>query len=232
HRGGRLPGRARSRSGRPQPTPDGAVDARRADAGSIGAGVVGRGTRAGRRRAALAAVGGTQTVPRGPGDPHGAHRRAGTLPDPPLDSVPRFEPGRRPSPPPIRRRRRSRSCWPPRSPPWAVSPAAANSRSPTRWPPPSTARRTRPCRPAPAPALGRAVTDDTPVVVSTATIALQRQLVERDLPRLVAALAPALGREPRYALLKGRRNYLCLNKIHAESADQAEPVDQDELFDP
>ncbi len=85
------------------------------------------------------------------------------------------------------------------------------------------------------PALARAVTDETPVVVSTATIALQRQLVERDLPRLVAALAPTLDREPRYALLKGRRNYLCLNKIHAGAAgsgDPADPADQEELFDP
>ncbi|ODR11500.1 ATP-dependent helicase [Mycolicibacillus koreensis] len=82
------------------------------------------------------------------------------------------------------------------------------------------------------PALARAVTDETPVVVSTATIALQRQLVDRDLPRLVAALAPTLEREPNFALLKGRRNYLCLNKIHATGADSDDPADQEELFDP
>lgn len=78
------------------------------------------------------------------------------------------------------------------------------------------------------PAIVRAVCDDTPVVVSTATIALQRQLVDRDLPRLADSLADALPRAPRFALLKGRRNYLCLNKIHGGSADGA----QDELFDP
>ena len=64
------------------------------------------------------------------------------------------------------------------------------------------------------PAIVRAMSDDSPVVVSTATIALQRQLVDRDLPRLVDSLADALPAPPRFALLKGRRNYLCLNKIH------------------
>jgi ATP-dependent DNA helicase DinG len=78
------------------------------------------------------------------------------------------------------------------------------------------------------PALARAVTDDAPVVVSTATIALQRQLVDRDLPRLVEAVAGALPRKPTFALLKGRRNYLCLNKIHSGPAEDEPP--QEELF--
>src|ERR1017187_10954363 len=43
------------------------------------------------------------------------------------------------------------------------------------------------------PAVRHAVTRHATVVVSTATIALQRQLIDRDLPRLAAALAPALG---------------------------------------
>ena len=78
------------------------------------------------------------------------------------------------------------------------------------------------------PAIARAVADDATVVVSTATIALQRQLVDRDLPRLVDALADALPRRPTFALLKGRRNYLCLNKIHSGPGDDDAP--QDELF--
>ena len=41
------------------------------------------------------------------------------------------------------------------------------------------------------PAIARAVDTDEPVVVSTATIALQRQLVDRDLPRLAESLADA-----------------------------------------
>ncbi len=65
------------------------------------------------------------------------------------------------------------------------------------------------------------------VVVSTATIALQRQLIERDLPRLAGSLSKLLGREPVFAILKGRRNYLCLNKVHGTAADEPE----DSLFD-
>ncbi|SIS23700.1 ATP-dependent DNA helicase [Williamsia sterculiae] len=78
------------------------------------------------------------------------------------------------------------------------------------------------------PAVRHAVADDATVVVSTATIALQRQLVERDLPRLAGALRGPLNREPTFAILKGRGNYLCLNKIHADAA----PEPGDELFDP
>ena len=82
------------------------------------------------------------------------------------------------------------------------------------------------------PAISRALTEETPVVVSTATIALQRQLVDRDLPRLVEAIADELPRRPRFALLKGRRNYLCLNKVHNGATDEAADVPQEELFSP
>ena len=86
------------------------------------------------------------------------------------------------------------------------------------------------------PAILRAVDGDGPVVVSTATIALQRQLVDRDLPRLADSLADALPHRPQFALLKGRRNYLCLNKIHGGSAageaDGEDERPQEELFDP
>jgi ATP-dependent DNA helicase DinG len=78
------------------------------------------------------------------------------------------------------------------------------------------------------PALRHALGQGGTVIVSTATIALQRQLIERDLPRLSAALADQLGREPVFAILKGRRNYLCLNKVHGGPADDPD----DSLFDP
>ncbi len=78
------------------------------------------------------------------------------------------------------------------------------------------------------PAIHHAVAKSTTVVISTATIALQRQLVDRDLPRLAKALKPLLGRTPTFAILKGRRNYLCLNKLHG--GDDTDPAD--ELFDP
>ena len=65
------------------------------------------------------------------------------------------------------------------------------------------------------------------VVVATATLALQRQLVERDLPRTVEALHPLLRRRPQFAMLKGRSNYLCLHRLH-EGVPQDE---EDGLFD-
>ena len=50
------------------------------------------------------------------------------------------------------------------------------------------------------------------VVVSTDTIGLQEQLIEKDLP-VVRALLDGTGDEPlRVASLKGRRNYLCLQR--------------------
>ncbi|HWM36710.1 MAG TPA: ATP-dependent DNA helicase [Streptomyces sp.] len=66
------------------------------------------------------------------------------------------------------------------------------------------------------------------VVVATATLALQRQLVERDLPRTVEALQPQLRRRAEFAMLKGRSNYLCLHRLH-EGVPQEE---EDGLFDP
>ena len=68
---------------------------------------------------------------------------------------------------------------------------------------------------------------DGPVVVSTATLALQNQLVEHDLPRLADAVEPVLGRRPTYAVLKGRHHYLCLAKL--EHADEEGSTDT--LFD-
>ncbi|GIE97920.1 ATP-dependent DNA helicase [Paractinoplanes rishiriensis] len=68
---------------------------------------------------------------------------------------------------------------------------------------------------------------DGPVVVSTATLALQNQLVEHDLPRLAAAVEPVLGKKPTFAVLKGRHHYLCLAKM--EHADEEAPTDT--LFD-
>ncbi|MBF6171724.1 ATP-dependent DNA helicase [Nocardia blacklockiae] len=78
------------------------------------------------------------------------------------------------------------------------------------------------------PSLRHAVQTGRTVVVSTATIALQRQLVDRDLPRLAEALEQPLGRRARFAILKGRNNYLCLNKINSVVPD--EPAEA-ELFD-
>ena len=52
-----------------------------------------------------------------------------------------------------------------------------------------------------------------PAVVATATLALQAQIVDGDMPRLADSLAGHLDRRPTYALVKGRRNYLCKHKV-------------------
>jgi ATP-dependent DNA helicase DinG len=78
------------------------------------------------------------------------------------------------------------------------------------------------------PAAAHAVATGSCVVVATATIALQRQLIDRDLPRLATALEPLLGRAPTFAILKGRRNYLCRYRLDGGAPE--EPGET--LFDP
>ena len=65
------------------------------------------------------------------------------------------------------------------------------------------------------------------VLVATATLALQRQLVERDLPRVKKALEEVLGREISFAVYKGVGNYLCLQKMNSEEGS----VDSEVLVD-
>ena len=55
-------------------------------------------------------------------------------------------------------------------------------------------------------------TNDTPVVVSTATRNLQSQLIGSDIPRALKVLGDEAGRF-KVALLKGRGNYLCLRAV-------------------
>ncbi len=61
--------------------------------------------------------------------------------------------------------------------------------------------------------------DEERVVVSTATLALQAQLVDKDLPALMAATEKVLPRRPSYAILKGRNNYACLHRIREGAPD-------------
>jgi ATP-dependent DNA helicase DinG len=63
------------------------------------------------------------------------------------------------------------------------------------------------------PALRHAVLENEHVVVSTATLALQRQIITRDLPLVAKALEPHLPRTPAIALLKGWHNYVCVHKV-------------------
>ncbi|MGL5810577.1 MAG: ATP-dependent DNA helicase [Nocardioides sp.] len=64
------------------------------------------------------------------------------------------------------------------------------------------------------------------VVVATATLALQHQLVERDLPTLMESIAEILPEPRSYAVLKGRSNYACLHRIR-----EGVPDDQGILVD-
>ena len=71
-----------------------------------------------------------------------------------------------------------------------------------------------------APAILRAAQRGEKVVVSTATLALQAQLLNEDLPPLRSAAAELLGYPEEesisYAVMKGRRNFLC-TKRHLET---------------
>ena len=76
-----------------------------------------------------------------------------------------------------------------------------------------------------APAIAAALARNTRVMISTATVALQEQLVNKDLP----ALAAILPQDFRFGLAKGRGRYVCKLKLsrHAGTADEAE---DDDLF--
>lgn len=53
-------------------------------------------------------------------------------------------------------------------------------------------------------------------IIATATIALQRQLVSSDLPKAMKALGPLLPQDVEFAVLKGRNNYVCLDKFNRD----------------
>ncbi|MGI4779406.1 MAG: ATP-dependent DNA helicase DinG [Janthinobacterium lividum] len=82
-----------------------------------------------------------------------------------------------------------------------------------------------------APAIALAISRNTRVVISTATVALQEQLVAKDLP----ALAKLLPQPFRFALAKGRGRYVCQLKLArltglAEEARDDDEDDTDDLF--
>jgi ATP-dependent DNA helicase DinG len=70
------------------------------------------------------------------------------------------------------------------------------------------------------PALDWASRNDERVVVSTATINLQQQLVDKDIPTVLKLL----GKDVPVALVKGRGNYLCLKRLR-------EALDESTLFE-
>ncbi|MFW6338456.1 MAG: helicase C-terminal domain-containing protein [Alkalispirochaetaceae bacterium] len=74
------------------------------------------------------------------------------------------------------------------------------------------------------PAIAWATTNHQRVVVSTATINLQQQLLEKDIP----AAAATLGVEVRAVLLKGRGNYLCPRRLREAMEEQTLFAEEDE----
>ncbi len=76
------------------------------------------------------------------------------------------------------------------------------------------------------PAIRFAVATNRPAVISTHTISLQEQLVDKDLP----LLKQLLGEEFRFAIAKGRGNYLCLRRLEAAAGDAKEYLPAAELM--
>jgi ATP-dependent DNA helicase DinG len=74
------------------------------------------------------------------------------------------------------------------------------------------------------PALVHAVREHQRIVVATATLVLQRQITEHDLPIALDAIGESPGRRPRAALLKGRQNYLCLLKLDGAYGEEDDEV--------
>ena len=64
-----------------------------------------------------------------------------------------------------------------------------------------------------------AIVSGKKTLIATATLALQRQLVERDLPKIIPALEKELGREITYGIYKGVGNYVCLQKLNSDEPD-------------
>jgi len=69
-----------------------------------------------------------------------------------------------------------------------------------------------------------ALANDSKVIVSTHTKALQDQLLSSDLPLLKAA-----GLAARVAALKGRGNYLCKRRLELVAAEERDPGDPDHV---
>ncbi len=85
-----------------------------------------------------------------------------------------------------------------------------------------------------APAILRALRAGQKVVVSTATLALQGQLLAEDVPEISAAASALLGQPGEegisYAVMKGRPNFLC-GRRHEETTREGAILDFDLLSD-
>lgn len=73
------------------------------------------------------------------------------------------------------------------------------------------------------PAMAIALARNTRVIISTATVALQEQLVNKDLPRFVELLGDHVGQTVTVALAKGRGRYVCHTKLKRAAGGEADP---------
>ena len=70
------------------------------------------------------------------------------------------------------------------------------------------------------------------IVVATATLALQAQLANNDIPAAVDAVEAVTGQRPRHAILKGRTNYVCMLRLReGTAADQEALIPAGELIE-
>ena len=74
------------------------------------------------------------------------------------------------------------------------------------------------------PALTHLSQGGAPIVVATATLALQAQLATKDIPVALDAVEKATGHRPRAAILKGRTNYACLHRVREGLGQEQEAL--------
>jgi len=79
------------------------------------------------------------------------------------------------------------------------------------------------------PILQRIADGGGPIIIATRTIALQEQLVLRDLPTLIGALKSLNLPEIPFALVKGRGNYVCRRRLEMAHAEGAGSLDENQF---
>ncbi|MET0695433.1 MAG: ATP-dependent DNA helicase [Propionibacteriaceae bacterium] len=70
-----------------------------------------------------------------------------------------------------------------------------------------------------APTLIRLTESSDRILIATATLALQSQLANNDIPAALDAVEAVTGKRPSHAILKGRTNYACLLRVRDGGAD-------------
>lgn len=68
-----------------------------------------------------------------------------------------------------------------------------------------------------APVLARLSESEDRIIIATATLALQAQLANKDIPAGLDAVEQVTGKRPKAAVLKGRTNYACLYRARSGS---------------